>query len=368
MKITLEREAELKKYEYVSEILISQNRPDIQKILKADDYSSLPDRLKNYLVSLNLVTEEGNLTSEGKIAINEGVVSEIEYGWYETWNLIGDPWLKNKLVAFKRKRPGKSETKNEWIKTLIDIPNESYAFDYEKNGQTKIEKVDIKSTNKMTKGSTPANLVFSADSSGINFQNIIEADVKWSENKSNHIKVENILDESITQILELIPNFDSNHKRMKIEAPANEKEIISFERKRMELEPKDCNLSDYGLFSKVTLENVSLMPKDKYEAKTWLKKIMLIQWKNRYISMEQTQINQEDWISEIPLKMYKLDSDFGENLLKNIGAENTEVYWNVAAMQDLVPASAKLKISFTRKPSENDLPDYIHSQIKELIK
>jgi len=64
MKITLEREAKLEKVECIAEILIFQNRPDIQKILEIDDYSSFPDRLKNYLSSLNLVTEKGNLTSE----------------------------------------------------------------------------------------------------------------------------------------------------------------------------------------------------------------------------------------------------------------------------------------------------------------
>ena len=105
MKAIFERKLNFERKEIVSHIQIMQERPDIQKILKMD-LDNLPNRLLSYLKKLELLDDYGQLTKEGEQAKKEGQILSEEYGQYEIWYIIDDPWFGTRPVALHRIRAG----------------------------------------------------------------------------------------------------------------------------------------------------------------------------------------------------------------------------------------------------------------------
>ena len=357
MKIEMERNMNAERKEFVANLKIVQHRPDIQKILQKGELSDLPTRLKDYLKHLELEDEEGHVTADGEKAKKTGYVSEKEYGQYEMWEIKNDSWLKTRPIALRRIYPGKNskELESTWSKVSNQSFNSNEIYDFNKEDNTELSSIDIRAIRSQSQKKS-IKLTFTADSESSFFKGTVEGSLPWTGkmNSPSSIHIEYLLPEKIEGILPLLLNdYDSEKNALRVSIPENEKEIASMRRNET-FSSRDIN--NYGKFEKITISELLLIPNDENTAKEWIRKLMLIHWNGKYVSAEQSIADQEYWFQKEEFNSFNLSVDSGSSLLNRIRKENNTVYWNVAAMQDLIPAGSKIKVPFSLKRNENVLP------------
>jgi hypothetical protein len=365
MRIEMERNFNAERREFIAYLKIVQHRPDIQKILQKEKLSELPPRLKDYLIHLELTDKENNLTPDGEKAKKTGSVSEKEYGQYEMWEITNDTWLETRPIALRRIYPGKNskESESNWHNAAESYDSSNKIYDFNKSTNTELSSIDIRAIRSRPPSKNNISLTFTADSDSPSFKGNIEGNLSWSGkmNSPSSINIKYPLSEKMEEILPLLlDNYDSKKKALRVSTPEKKEEIISMKRNET-LSSRDIN--NYGKFEKITISELPIIPNNKNTAAEWIRELMLIHWNGKYVSIGQSITDQENWLQKEEFNSFNLSADSGSSLLNQIGKENYDVYWNVAAMQDLIPKGSKIKIPFSLKPKT----DVLHLMRENLL-
>ena len=378
MKAIFERKLNFERKELVSRIQRMQARPDIQKILK-NDLNDLPSRLIDYLKKLDLLNGYGQLTADGEKALKEGEIIGKEFGQFEIWYLKDDPWFETIPVALHRIKAGgnwqgDNHGKNSaWnpgknSNWCVDDQDVSYPLmDSDAGNQIRIRSLSVEAIRSMRTEQEQGLLRCETEEISEPYIKCeISGNLRWSQrrNSSDKLDLERYYNGSAKNLLSEILGSEYDRVRnaliVKV-VPTDTNELTSFVKRRFE--KCDVVSDKHGTFSHIVVEDFPMRAANQSVAKEWLLRIMQHNWGSRYVSREQTDLEQKDWLQSQALRDMKLLPYSGENLLNVLGSGRGPAYWNVAAMQDLIPSGVKAKVSFTLSKDETNVDQKIKHQL-----
>lgn len=379
MKAIFERKLIFERKELVSRIQMMQDRPDIQKILEME-LDHLPERLVSYLKKLDLLDGYGQLTEEGEQARKDGQILNEEYGQYEIWYLKDDRWFETRPVALHRIRAGgnsqrdKDKKDSGWNKPRINLEwvVEDRDVDYplldsDTGNQTRLCSLSVEAIRSTRKEQEQGLLHCETDDIHARYVKCdISGNMRWSQKKKNSDKLnlERSYHESAKDLLSDILGSEYDRERNVLivtKVPTDTEELNSFVMSRFE---KENVVSDkHGIFSRVAIENIPLRAANQSVAKEWMLRLMQQSWASRYVSREQAELEQKDWLNSQALCDLGLSSSSGEELLSVLGPEGGPSYWNVAVMQDLIPSGIKTRVPFTLSKGEHNVDQKIQRHL-----
>lgn len=374
MRVTLEREGEIKVFDAITTLRVfEEERPDIYSIIKiiderGVDYQYLQDEIGGtaskivvdgiikYLKNMMLLDRSNNLTKLAKRYLDSKKFPSIERGKFKFW-IIYDPLIGWKLLHYDREgvtdsylnisQEGKFSAKNLEGKYYGSILNSCrfYLYKFERyNTQQNISYTEFSNL------TTRYRLSWEIDLDKEDLYRIyLTGNLKKRPNKSNKftqkvmeckVEVEDF-EEIILNLLSInVENFNWNREIGALEVSFNEE--LSRE-SRVNLR-KDIIITDastkFGVFEPTFVNDVELMPATADDALNWLEYLMTEYLSQGYSSIDDF-YQKLDMISESP-KFKDYNQRFEEfdqdRYLENMKKENkTEEYWNLQAPLDLTP-------------------------------
>jgi hypothetical protein len=194
----------------------------------------------------------------------------------------------------------------------------------------------------------------------------ISGSLHWStkERNSDNLKIPGSYSETVKSLLSDVLGAEYDPTRNALisnSVPGDPQELTSFVRQLFER--KDVTSNKHGIFSKISIERMSLRASNSAIAREWLMKLMRYSWAKRYVPREQAELEQLEWLQNPALSDMGLSSFSGEELLSILGRESGEAYWNIAAMHDLVPSGIKVSMPFTLSKDEQLIDRKIHRHL-----
>lgn len=359
MKLTLKRNVTLKRKEMIANLHIDQKRDDLQSILKNQSITLLPPRLKDHLKKFGLINEYDELTESGKYAIETGLVKEKEYGQYEIWYHIDEPWFGTLPVALHRINAGngnQDKYTNSWAKSedILDkfslkADNVRSIFDSDSKIDVNLSSLTPRAVKKINDMKATGSLTCTADDvNKKEFACKLSANLEWSQKNKEKSTISNEMtykDDPVALIHDILgKDFDTGSKCLLIDIPPeNPTDVIRNER-----------LENKAGFNEIYIEDIPLRAKNKLCAENWLKALLSHTWSSQYVTKEQMEIDQNKWIHSQGLSGYDLTAKNTDEVLFKLN-ENRQTFWNVAVMHDLRPANANIRIPFVLEKNDSQV-------------
>ncbi|MDD3051892.1 MAG: hypothetical protein PHR06_12225 [Candidatus Cloacimonetes bacterium] len=359
MKLTLKRDVTLKRKEMIAYLDIEQKREDLQSILKNPSITSLPTRLKDHLKKFGLINKYDALTESGKYAIETGLVKEKEYGQYEIWYHVDEPWFGTLPVALHRINAGngnQDKYTNNWAKSedilykfSLKTDKVQSIFDSDSKNDVNLSSLTPRAVKKINEKAATGSLTCTADDvNKKEFSCKLSANLDWSQKNKEKSTISNEMtykDDPVALIRDILgKDFDTGSKSLLIDIPPEN--------------PTDETgtkiLDDKAGFKEIKIEDVPLRAKDKSCAENWLKSLLTYTWSSQYVTKEQMEIDQNKWIHSHALSGYDLTAKNTDQVLFELN-ENRKTFWNVAVMHDLRPANATIRIPFVLEKDESQV-------------
>jgi len=363
MKLTLKRDVTLKRKEMIAYLDIDQRREDLQSILKNQRIDLLFTRLKDHLKKFDLINEYDALTESGKNAIKTGLVKEKEYGQYEIWYHVDEPWFGTLPVALHRINAGKGnqdKDTNRWAKPedVLDKFSQDKAqsiLDSDSKIDVNLSSLTPRTVKKINDKVATGHLTCTADDvNKKEFSCKLSANLDWSQKNKEKSTISNEMTykyDPVALIHDILgKDFDTMYKCLLIDIPPkNPTDVTRNER-----------LENKAGFNEIYIEDIPLRAKNKSCAENWLKSLLAHTWSSQYVTKEQMEIDQNEWIHSQALSNYDLTAKNTDQVLFELN-ENRQTFWNVAVMHDLRPAKANIRIPFVLEKNESQ----VNSKITE---
>lgn len=370
MKLTVKRDVKFKRKEIIAYLDVDQKREDLQSILENHSISELPNRLQEHMKKFDLIDEYGSLTESGEYAKKTGLVKEKEYGQYEVWYHIDEPWFGTLPVAIHRINAGNGNQKqyqNEWTKpediidkfTLKKSDNIQNIRDSDINMDINLRSLTPRAVKKIRDISAIGSITCTAEKlDEKKFNCELSANLGWSQkNKENSFISREIIhkEDPITLLNEILGNdFETESKCVLVDNPPENPTNFT----------KNENLKNKAGFKEVIIEDIPLRAKDKSCAEKWLKSLLSHVWSTQYVTKEQMEIDQKSWIGSLALSGYGLTVKDTDQVLFEVN-EDKQAFWNVAVMYDLRPTKANVRIPFVLEKDEMNVDVKIKKHLFE---
>jgi len=370
--ISLTRTVKARSYKVLATMFISEERADIKKILEQLQKGlKLPPRLDTFLTASKLYANN-EITKLGQRVLNTGSLLLKERGVYEIW-YIDDSYFGKKPIAIQRvEEPSSNHNKKNrgnqlqnWpqaerpqTKQGLDIANATvYLVNEKKLCDLKdllIEVVDNGSASKSTEINIKLEVPLDNPDSEWLLSGKIASNNKGTQS-NNEFEI-NIVQTISHQLLEevcehldftwnnkynraSISNFDSSFDSTKY--------LLDFNIKELDLRSVR---SQFGEFKQGTIKNLPIMPKHSNIALRWQSEWLYELYKNKHISPESMNYQQQAWLKHDAIKAFNLPLLKGNDVINKLNDEkrNNEVYWHATTSHYLIPKSTKMTLpSFT---------------------
>lgn len=359
------------------ETVISANRqyvqrPEISKVLQLirDKGLKVDGRLNHEFKEMKLLNS-GGLTADGEKAIKLGTVQMPEYGQYEFVIVNDDPWIPNSILSLKRNFAGSKKDKGRWVQYNRSYENQK-VFDEDMGKPETLTQAITKS--KKDSDIRPFDLSCSIEyePSDSEFLCSISGQITWSSGEKRKISLDRQVSIDFDDLFrDIIAGYDPSRKVIVLDSYS---ELNGDDEKvTMRRNIKDIRENKDGYEYRYDMEDMPLVASDEKCAKSWVSALRRLKWKTSFIPVDQTYTDQEEWKKAIYSKGEFKPLE-GVELLNDI-KDDKRVYWNVAAMMDLVPQDSKLRQGFyvsKNKDITKELKKYLFTEsvansVKEII-
>jgi len=369
MKITLNRKLELKSAVVYLRLQRENQRTEIREFLNSNiEFSNeiITERVKKYLRNIGIYREIGNkyeLTPDGLMAKETGMVKEKEEGKYQIWFTQNDPLFGDRIFHFKRIKPKQD---NSYLETLdVDFSGGTFFTFPIMRSDDPISEFSIDDTAKQYQGEKKRETKIDCTwtwngikNSSFTFSGKLETSntnkegKPWIDTINSAIPIDFkiALERHIKTILPTW-NEETGRCKIKLENIENNDNYLYFEYTGER--PREGY--DSCFFEKLPLE-----PYNLDEAKIWRNKIISIELSRNYIHPEDftgtfISANQKEGFSaysdqldsDIPdIKQYISDSKLDPAKKSDRGAD----FWHLTAPLDLnigIPQILKMSDHFS---------------------
>ena len=329
MKITLSKDIQVKKFEFVGELDFFETSPYIalleglktqeDLIAELEDKNMPSSAIKNVIQKL----EELKVLKDGMIINIEDGFPEKEYGKYTFSYFENDTKKPFKYLAENIRRE-KAVSKNiadnilqldKYLQNFIESKHEIF------NKKETFEVVEIEKNKGLLHhvGSKKIDLVYE--------------DEKW-----NHVIDDKIISmESIDLNVVFQKKWDEEYNSLKVEYGWIKENIEALQNFEISFQNKIYKVGEYGEF-KVDFENIPIIPKTEHHALKWFIALLKIdiENKNRYISKDELK---QLWLNlkDKKPKFKKFDLKFDFEMILNEFGKKSKYYWLLQAGIDLYP-------------------------------
>ena len=334
MKITLSKNIEVKKFEFVGELDFFETSPYIallkglktqeDLIEKLEEKNMPSSAIKNVIEKL----EELKVLKDGYIVNIEDGFPEKEYGKYAFSYFENDTKKPFKYLAENIRRE-KAVSRNSAdniseldrdVKNFIESKHENF------NRKETFEVVEIEKN----KG-----LLHNADSKNID---LVYEDEKW-----NYVINDKKISMKSIDLNEVFrKEWDEEYNSFKVEYDWIKNKLDVVQSFIWSFDFEQYKVTEYGNF-KVNFENIPIIPKTEDDALKWFLALLkiAIKNKNRYISKDELK---QLWLNlkDKKPKFKKFDLEFDFEMILNEFGKSSKYYWLLQAGIDLYPFNNSL--------------------------
>jgi len=329
VKITLSKDIELKKFEFVGELDFFETSPYIallealetkEDLIELLEEKNMPSSaIKNVIQKL----EELKVLKDGMIINIEDGFPEKEYGKYAFTYFENDTKKPFKYLAkaIEREKAVSKNTADNISQLDSDIQN--FMKDKHKifNGKETFKIVEIEKNKALLHNVGNKNI------------DLVYEDGKWNyviDDKKSTM-------ENIDLNIVFQKSWDEKYNSLKVEydrIKQNTEALQNFERS---FKKNTYKIGEYGEF-KVNFENIPIIPKTEDDALKWFMALLKvdIENENRYISKDELK---QLWLNlkDKKPKFKKFDLEFDFEMILNEFGKNSKYYWLLQAGIDLYP-------------------------------
>ncbi|MDP8162366.1 hypothetical protein QJU89_02445 [Pasteurella skyensis] len=303
-------------------------RLDIQQFLQ--DQNSIKDpivrnRIREYLKTLGLLTDDGSLSSKGNKAKNSALVNIKEEGKYKVAFIDNDMVLGNRIIELQRENTQNATKEFKQFNNFKDrvwnaIESENYSLTHNN------AYIEIKNKDKI-------NITWQSETPFEKDELSYEKELLRSKNKQS--KSKKISDESLIDayISEIIPDYDREDGRLKVYF-----DNVQHNDQKSRFIANHWNKCRAWNGYSIKLQDIALKPYDLENATKWRDYLVAEELKKNYCSNDEfknvvSDIEDKDAFSEFKQAFGKLTSD---DFAKEYHKEKV-IFWHLTAPQDLNP-------------------------------
>ena len=336
MKITLNKAVQLNSAIVYMKIEKDVQRKDIQEYLQGKRFADrlVNNRIDEYLIEIGIFNMEKELTPKGVRVKESGILQTPEEGKYKIWFTQNDSYFGNRILYFRREKAKENCTLEDntlhidYRERHILVPTQENNSQNDFTEFTLLNLLIGKTFNQIE--TIEVTMVLESNKPSFCFFNgSIDKDGQTKLDMKKAVKSPEEMDEIIS---ELLPNWDSDTQRLKIELDQIEdaKTKSSFEWHNYKCE---WSIKDFlG-----NIDSVKLMPSDLDNAIQWRDYLLLQEVEKDYLSQKnfakvESGIKNRDGFCQYSKNM---DNPIASDFLKKTEPQS-KAFWHLAAPMDLI--------------------------------
>ena len=337
MKITFTKTVKLYTATVYMKIKKNVPRPDIQEYLNGKRFNDhlVNNRINDYLKEIRIYDETYNLRPEGEAVKETGYLPTPEEGKYRIWYTYNDEYFGNKIMYFRRETPNDKsivERMDVYFKNEDHFLMPAREHDKEIN-HTRFSLLESQLYGKVYSNdeSITATLIMQdgketlcAFSGKIGKDGATELDHRKTVHRDD--KIEDL-------ITEIIPDYDTRYKRLKVSFNATDKTFVAHRRK--------CKWKHFD----GEIDSVDLMPRDLENAIRWRDSLVKDLVAQQYLSPLDFQSKVMEVNKNPAFEKYYNQLNVQES--KDFHTETFTEFWHLNAPIDLNPDKPSNNISET---------------------
>ncbi len=329
MKITLSKDIQVKKFEFVGELDFFETSPYIallegletkDALIELLEEKNMPSSaIKNVIEKL----EELKVLKDGYIENIEDGFPEKEYGKYAFTYFENDTKKPFKYLEkdIEREKAVFKKTANNILQLDKDVQNFI---------ESKHENFYRKETFEIVKIEKNKGIIYGGISRNLD---LVYEDEKWNyiiDNKKTSMK-------SIDLNVVFHKKWDEEYNSYKVDYGEIKENIEALQNFEKSFQNKIYKVDEYGEF-KVNFENIPIIPKTENDALKWFIALLKIdiENENRYISKDELK---QLWLNlkDKKPKFKKFDLEFDLEMILNEFGKSSKYYWLLQASINLYP-------------------------------
>lgn len=378
LKVTLTRKIDTRRFTFLAQLSVWEERKDIQNILhklqnKTENLANLPTRLQKYLERERLINK-GMLTEKAERVLETGSFPIPEQGVYNIWyvqqdSLMGTcPIMMQRIQATGQSsnisgklQPLPNELELGQTRSVVEVMEKALENE---SSVTNIERLTIQDQQGIPAEKSLITLTWHWDDifqkqSHTQLEGIVEVQLynnRKDKNREKNNSVHSVkLDLSQPSDYELMPEliallqkkaqlaWQQTHQRAAItleqlnqyqeHSPQIKTEFIVDQ-----LTVRHFDSEQYGRFEWAKIEQLPVMPASPTEAESWTQQLLVEDWKKGYQPETDLLDSQRRWYEHAAIRPYALQPGDADEWISQLSPQqHAEAFWHIAAPFDLNP-------------------------------